>query len=66
MLISKATFGFGMRKLHVNASWITIRDNKTDEVLFDRAPPNENWYDPPHRRIVKALEELEAALNAAS
>lgn len=53
-------------RMHINASWITIRDSKTDLIVFERNPSYDNWYDEKHRAIVNAIHALEAAVMAAT
>jgi hypothetical protein len=64
MFITNATANFGEIKVYINASWITLRDKK-NTVLFDRNPHNDDWYDAPHAKIIKALDALEKAIRAA-
>lgn len=53
-----------------NNYWVTITKNErgtgreTDEVVFEREPRQDEWMDPAHERIAKALSELENAILA--
>ena len=53
-----------------NSYWVTVTKNEretgkeTDEVMFERVPQMDEWLDPAHTRITKALSELESAILA--
>ena len=51
------------RTFSCNIYWVIIKQGERE--IYRREPDKDTWLDDSHKRITKALEELEAAILAA-
>lgn len=49
----------------INASYVTITDNHTGDILYKRSIEMDEWYDDTHLPIVNALNALQVAIVSA-
>lgn len=49
-----------VKSITINGAWVSATINGAPMDVRDAA--NANWYDEKHRRVVRAMEELEQAL----
>lgn len=51
-------------KMEINGSWITLTDLNTNQVVCKRHADEGVWYDAAHKKVVKALHDLEESVFA--